>query len=335
MTIAEVNRDNVMVSVCMITYNHEKYIREAIEGVLMQKADFIIELIIGEDFSTDNTRIICQEYSAKHPDKIRLLASDKNLGMMPNFVRTTEACIGKYIALCDGDDYWTDPNKLKKQVDFLQENEDFVICHHNMQVIYENNTRAPHLSNSPGQKDISTIEDLARLYFIYTASSIYRNGLIKKLPEIFHHSTLGDYFLYMLIAQYGRIKYFPDVMGVYRVHENGIWSKLSEDIKTENQLKLLSELIKYFKTNESVCNNLKIRYIEFCQHLINECRFDDEKRKNEVIHLLNEIAPSYYYDKYIDISEKFEKLSGSRKNLIKALIKKQLYHSKRHFSHKN
>lgn len=335
MKTEEPGRDNILVSVCMITYNHGNYIREAIEGVLKQKTDFAIELVIGEDFSTDNTRIICQEYTAKHPDIIRLLSSVKNLGMMPNFIRTTEACTGKYIALCDGDDYWTDSYKLKKQVDFLETNEDFAICHHNMQVVYDNEIREPHLSNNSQQKEVSTIEDLARMYFIYTASSIFRNGLIKKWPDFIYQSSLGDYLLYMLIAQYGKIRYFPDVMGVYRVHENGIWSKLPENIKSENQLNLLSELMNYFKTNESVYNCLKIRYIEFCLHLINTYKLSDEIRKDEKIHLLNEIAPTFYYDKYIATSIKLEELSGSRKRLMKALIKKQLYHSKKYFFSKN
>lgn len=101
----------IMVSICMITYNHEPFIREAIEGVLMQQSTFPYELVIGEDYSTDRTRDICIEYQQKHPDKIRLLLNEKNLGVMPNFIQTLNACSSKYIALCEGEDYWTDPLK--------------------------------------------------------------------------------------------------------------------------------------------------------------------------------------------------------------------------------
>ena len=119
---------NVSLSIVMITYNHEPYIRQAIEGVLMQETFFNIELVIGEDCSTDKTRSICEEYADKFPDKINLLPTEGNLGMMPNFMRTLEARTGKYIALCEGDDYWTDSLKLQKQLDFLEENEECVVC---------------------------------------------------------------------------------------------------------------------------------------------------------------------------------------------------------------
>lgn len=324
----------IIVSICMITYNHESFLSEAIESVMMQKTSFTFELIIGEDCSTDNTRKICQEFKAKYPEKIRLLLPENNLGAIANFLATFRACEGKYVAICEGDDYWTDPYKLQKQVDFLEANTDFVISHHNMKVIYENSNREPHLSNSSEQNEISTIEDLASSYFIYTASSIFRNGLIKEFPDWFYRSSLGDYMLYMLIAQYGKIKYFPDVMGVYRVHENGIWSNLSDNCRLEKQLGTLKEFMIHFKSNETVYNSLKNRYIEICLHLINTYKLNDENKMIEILHLLNEVEPGYFYKKYMDISEKLEKLSGSRENLFKALLRKQFYHTKRYFSQK-
>jgi len=120
-----INMDNPLVSVMMVTYNHEHYISQAIEGVLMQITSFRIELVIGEDCSTDSTRKICEKYKNQYPQLIRLLTTDHNLGMVQNGNRTLQACTGKYIALNDGDDYWTDPYKLQKQVDFLESNEDY------------------------------------------------------------------------------------------------------------------------------------------------------------------------------------------------------------------
>ncbi|MRS04686.1 glycosyltransferase, partial [bacterium] len=122
------NKSAPLVSVCMITYNHGPYIRQAIEGILKQKCSFPFEIIIGEDCSSDNTAEICREYASEY-QIIKLLPSGTNLGMLPNFFRTIDACSGKYIAFCEGDDYWTDPGKLGKQADFLEMNPDFgMVC---------------------------------------------------------------------------------------------------------------------------------------------------------------------------------------------------------------
>lgn len=121
----KIKLDSPLVSVMMVTYNHEHYISQAIEGVIMQITSFRIELVIGEDCSTDSTRKICEKYKNKYPQLIRLLTTESNLGMIQNGNRTLKACTGKYIALNDGDDYWTDPYKLQKQVDFLESNEDY------------------------------------------------------------------------------------------------------------------------------------------------------------------------------------------------------------------
>ena len=109
-----------LVSVCMTTYNHERYIAQAIESVLRQQTDFAVEVVVGEDCSTDNTLAICREYEAKYPDRVRVIASEINIGMHANYRRTIEACRGEYVAMCDGDDWFSDPNKLQLQVDKLR-----------------------------------------------------------------------------------------------------------------------------------------------------------------------------------------------------------------------
>lgn len=108
-----------------MSYNLEKYIAEALDSILMQKVNFKYNIVVGEDCSTDNTRQILQEYASKYPDKFTLLLHKKNLGVVANFATTLKSCQGKYIALLDGDDYWTDPFKLQKQVDFLESNKDY------------------------------------------------------------------------------------------------------------------------------------------------------------------------------------------------------------------
>lgn len=218
-----------LVSVCMISYNHRAFISQAIEGVLMQETNFPIELVIGEDCSTDGTREICLEYQQKYPNIIRVLPRNKNLGMMPNFIDTFENSKGKYIALCEGDDYWTVPLKLQKQVNFLEANPDFAICFHRVKKVYEEESRET-LSNE-NQKEISEFEDLALENYIHTPSCVFRNGLFKGFPDWFYQSPVGDWVLHLLNAQHGKIKFLEDVMAVYRIHNNGVWS-MKDPIET-------------------------------------------------------------------------------------------------------
>ena len=118
-----------LVSVCMTTYNHEPYIAEAIESVLAQQTSFGVELVVGEDCSTDRTAAICREYAAKYPDRIRLVTSPENVGWRANYRRTFEACRGKYVAYLDGDDWWCDPRKLQMQADLMESDPGCGMCY--------------------------------------------------------------------------------------------------------------------------------------------------------------------------------------------------------------
>ncbi|HCB62179.1 MAG: hypothetical protein A2W93_10770 [Bacteroidetes bacterium GWF2_43_63] len=213
-----------MVSVCMITYNHEKYISQAIEGILMQHTSFPIELVIGEDCSTDQTRKICKWYQEKYPDIIKLLLPENNLGMMPNFLATLKACNGKYIALCEGDDYWSDPLKLQKQIDFLEKNTDYSICFHKMKIIGKTNESNKCYTNSFISDMTMSIEDLAKGNFIFSASCVFRNLRQNDIFRIDESSPVGDYVLFMNCAKFGKIMYLNQTMAVYRIHDGGIWS---------------------------------------------------------------------------------------------------------------
>ncbi len=209
---------NTKVSVCMITYNHAKYIEKAVESVAAQKTNFAYELVIGEDCSTDNTRHILQQLQTKYPDLIKLNLQDKNVGPQPNFISTYQRCTGKYIAMLEGDDYWTHPHKLQKQVDFLDSNPDFVMCFHNVEVQDEagNCSRA----NTSGQEVFSVKDVISREWFIMTCSIVFRNGLVQ-FPAWFNQVKNGDYTLQLLVSQHGPIRYLDEVMGVYRKHGAG------------------------------------------------------------------------------------------------------------------
>lgn len=212
----------VKLSVCMITYNQEKYVRQAIESVLEQKTNFQIELVVGDDASKDNTAAIISSLTAPTSVTMKPLLRQSNLGMLQNFTQTLQHCTGKYIALLEGDDYWIDINKLQRQVDFLDNNPDFSICYHPVKIDTDSDELAP--DNNRPRGDVSDIYELAQGNFMHTCSVVYRSGLFERFPDSFYRSTVGDYFLHMLNAQYGKIRRLPEAMGVYRVHSGGIWS---------------------------------------------------------------------------------------------------------------
>lgn len=217
-------------SIACATYNHEKFIAQTLDGFLMQKTDFDFEIVVGEDCSTDNTRRILLEYDRKHPGKFKLLLNEKNLGMSANGIHTVQACEGKYIALCEGDDYWTDPQKLQKQVDFLETNPDFVTCHHRAEILDEK-TNTFSLTNA--QKEITGTDDLFKGCFITTCTCVFRNGHLDNLYPL----VTKDWALHLLLSMHGKIYFMSDVMSVYRRHAGG-WTfgstvaNLKSDIET-------------------------------------------------------------------------------------------------------
>lgn len=152
------------VSVLMLAYNHAQYIAQAVDSVLMQQVDFDYEIVIGEDCATDNTRDILIRYQQENPEKIRLLLPEKNLGMHDNLIQTFKACHGSsYIALLEGDDYWTSPDKLQKQVDFLDAHADYTLCFHNALILHQDGSRRWwSIPGAPKQEKVLTftLEDL-------------------------------------------------------------------------------------------------------------------------------------------------------------------------------
>lgn len=221
-----------LVSVHMMTFNHGPYLAEAIEGVIAQKADFPIELIIGEDCSTDNTREIALDFQRRYPHLIRVIYSEQNVGGHNNFRRVLEACRGELIALCEGDDYWTDSSKLQKQVDFLEMNPDYALCLHNSIVVHENGN-ASHVAKTKIwdtctlEELVTNFNDFTRDFLVspaHTSSLVFKNHLITEFPDWFHHSKSGDLPLMILLCKYGKAKFINEMMSVYRIHPGGISS---------------------------------------------------------------------------------------------------------------
>lgn len=168
-----------LVSVCMTAYNHEPYLREAIEGVLAQRTDFAVELVVGEDCSTDRTRAIAEEYAAACPGRVRLVTGPGNIGWRANYLRTFEACRGKYVAYCDGDDWWCDPGKLQRQVDLLEADPACGMCY----------TRADNFYQATGRREpdeevhFTDFGRLLRSLTICNCTTVARRELIARYGD--------------------------------------------------------------------------------------------------------------------------------------------------------
>lgn len=223
-------------SVLIITYNHERYLGQAVEGALMQKTNFPFEIVIGEDCSTDTTREIVERYARDHPSKIRPLFRERNIGFGANFRRTLSECRGQYVADLNDDDYWTSPEKLQKQVDFLDQHPECALCFHNAMRIYEDGSHVSLPYNYAGQKPISTLEDLWQSNFMATSTVMFRKSAAGALPDWYDSAFSGDWALFILCAQHGKIGYIDEFLGVYRIHGGGVWSKLDTVQKLEARI---------------------------------------------------------------------------------------------------
>ncbi|WP_367773683.1 glycosyltransferase [Flavobacterium sp. WC2421] len=261
-----------LLSVCLITYNHENYILQAIEGVLMQEVDFEWELIIADDCSTDRTREIVLEYKSKYPDFIKLILQEKNVGPAKNWMDLLATPQSKYIAYFEGDDYWTDPLKLQKQVDFLDNNNEYVLCFHPVDILKTSGiVTEDFITEVP--KNHEAIEDLALLgNYIHTPSVVFRN-IIKQFPVEFMLSPIGDFFLYMLLAESGRFKYLEEKMSVYR-EGVGIWSSRSAYLKDFNTAYTHALLVSTSKFSDMITNILLSRIALFLEAYGNQIDFE-------------------------------------------------------------
>lgn len=216
-----------MVAVFMITYKHEKYIAEAIESVLMQKTNFPFHIFLGEDCSPDNTRQICIDYANKYPDKITLLLTEKN-SFVQNISNTYTACFNsgaKYMAMLEGDDYWSSPDKLQMQVDFLEKNDDFSFCVHNVNV--RNEYTNSFDEKYEYEKEIITLEDAVGIVPMHASSLVYRIGY--GLPKDFFKSVAGDDIMNCFLASKGKGFFMKQFMSVHRLSTAGTWSTLSAE----------------------------------------------------------------------------------------------------------
>jgi len=271
-------RDEVMASVVMITYNHEKYIEQAINGVLMQECNFDYELIIANDHSTDNTDRVIQQILLNHPKAafINYLKRDANMGMAQNFVDAFKRSKGKYIALCDGDDYWTDTSKLQKQVDFLEKNHEYsMVCHDALIIDEAKNTSCLYFT-SVHQKQICSTKDIFGVRFCATASMLFRKQALDNIYIPDFKILAGDLFLQLLISMDGPIYRMYEVMSVYRITSEGATETNKRDVK-----KLIQNRIQLFKYFNKVSQKKYNKYVRI-ETLIMESNIDYLNSKSKV-----------------------------------------------------
>lgn len=228
--------NTAILSVIMITYGHENYIKQAIEGVLMQECDFEIELIVANDASPDDTNSVVNQIINNHPRRIRVKYTEHkdNKGANENFLWATQQCKGKYIALCEGDDYWTDPLKLQKQVDFLEANEEYVLTGHERILVTENGEQLKDKNKNKAD--------------YYTQCLVFKNVL---KDDFLNYDTInivnGDTFLILYLNNFGKSIILDFIGSAYRISSSGVWSTLNADIRYKLAHESLKSMFIFFK----------------------------------------------------------------------------------------
>jgi glycosyltransferase involved in cell wall biosynthesis len=279
-----------LVSVSVITYNHARYIRQCLDGILMQKTNFPFEIVLGEDGSTDGTREICIEYAKKYPRKIRLLLHhrennikiDGNPTSQFNSIYLYYKSNGKYIALCEGDDYWTDPLKLQKQASFLESNPEFSVVAGGFKEIDEKTGYSGEVIRFRDKLDAAkppsgysfTLKDTLNVWLTKTLTVMYRKKVVANLVFT-QYRYLKDVHWYYHILKNGRGFYMTSILGVYRMHDDGAYSSL------QTFSRLLSNFYPYqelYQLNRDDYTRLK--YLRYINKILSYYKDNKIKNKN-------------------------------------------------------
>lgn len=261
--------NDVLVSINCIAYNHQDYIHDAIEGFLMQITNFKFEVLIHDDASTDNTAKIIKEYQLKYPEIIKpiyQLENQYSMGRKPSFINL-ERAKGRYIAYCEGDDYWTDPYKLQKQVDFMEVNREYSMCGHATKVIDVTvNEEINAFYKKYGQNMELPFSLLIEGLVFQTGTMVIRSKYIKNgYPKFYTNSPTGDEALQLWMAHMGKVYYFDDVMSVYRKFTQGSWgvrNYRTELQRIEHGNKLIDMLMEFNNFSNAKHDNVIGKRIE-------------------------------------------------------------------------
>ena len=239
-------QDRPKVSILIITYNHERFIELAVRSALVQEAEFAFEIVVGEDCSTDGTRNVLHRLDAEFPGRLRLLFRDRNLGAMENARQTYAACRGEYLAFLEGDDYWTDPSKLRKQVAVLDADPGCALCFHPTRYVDTAGVPTGYVHPPETSPRRPTVEDLFQGNLIQTCSAVLRRSVVPELPGWLLTLGLGDWPLFILAADAGTVVRLDGVMADYRVHPGGMWTAKPAVQKHRAVIEMLDALGRHF-----------------------------------------------------------------------------------------
>jgi Glycosyl transferase family 2 len=232
-----------VVSVVLRTYDHAPFIAQAIESVLIQQAPFPFELVIGEDCSTDGTRELVRSYAERNPEVVRAVLPEQNLGHGEILRRALEATGGRFIAYLDGDDYWTSPAKLRRQVDYLENDPGCPSCFHDVSLVYDT-VGMPSGSVSPGLAETRfALDDVVAECFVPAPSMLFRREVAAALPDWSYDSAWIDWLIHIRAAERGPLGYIPEPMAAYRVHDAGMFSGLDRVSQLEEDLRFYERLL--------------------------------------------------------------------------------------------
>jgi glycosyltransferase involved in cell wall biosynthesis len=236
---------DVSLSILIVTYNHEKYILKALQSISMQKLkDVPVEIVVADDSSTDMTRQIIADYFVANPiGPVRFLGFTRNRGVTRNYQRSWACLQTKYVAVMEGDDYWTDPCKLSKQIEFLENNGACVGCSANYLVGLEGKSQfMPRVQPEPSKVSYLDSRGLIHDNLIGNFSTcVYRVAALKTIPAAVYDTKSYDWIMNIALARWGPIAFFHDVMSVYRVHSSGTWSRMSDRQKLQSQIDQIRE----------------------------------------------------------------------------------------------
>ncbi|MBY0403504.1 MAG: glycosyltransferase [Cyanobacteria bacterium] len=299
------------ISVCIATYNQEKYIERAVQSILMQKTTCEVEIIIGDDASTDRNVEILKRLRDEHPTQIKLLLHEHNLGNRGgnNFLNALEECHGDYIATLDGDDFWSSPDKLQKQFEFLEASPDFALCFHETWGIVDMNESDKILYIGPPHQDELTLADLCKYYYFHTSSCFFRGNLLVKeeLNDWLKELRQQDWALHIYLARFGKIKFLKDIYSTYRLNSQGTWTSSTNSQRVQDNINVIHHLNgKLNKAFEAEFGyNLAGQYHVYLSMLLEEYlgkmpqglkTVQDIHLENKILELLNQVKKYAHYN---------------------------------------
>lgn len=287
-----------MVSVVMIAYNNARHLPEAIRGVARQRTSFPVELVLCDDASTDDTPAVVDRFQKEYPGLISYHRNTRNLGVQGNYLEAFKHVRGKYMAMCDADDFWTCRDKLATQVAYMEAHPDCAVCFHRVmnwfvasgEKSFSNGTADQRLADT-------TVADLARRNPITNMSVLYRRQLVdlSRLPGWLSEIRLLDYAMHMLYASQGSVHFINKTMGVYRQSPQAIWSMTEAYARMEMSLMVRIRLIRHFEDGENfreVVENLREASMAILASMLRTAG-DDTERREHTFALLREIGGNY------------------------------------------